>query len=412
VTFWMVLAILSLTSITLVLTHFRQYNTAIWYFLLVGTAFYAFDAVAKKHDGTEYTLITYGLAGLMFLRSNWLSVGYFALNVFVFFLVRYLQQVVPPFLYIPEMTDLYDTNSLTGILAMFAVVYYFKSENERQEALLANQNEQLQASLHDLHAAQAQLIQREKLASLGELTAGVAHEMQNPLNFVTNFANLSHELLKEIDEERAKGPTRDEELEAELLADLSQNVLKISEHGQRAAGIVRGMLEHSRSGKGERAPTNLNLLCTEYLRVVHSGLDNKGQSLPPCYEANLDTSLNLITVVPQDIGRVLANLYSNAFYAVWQRQQQQPNYVPGVWVRTQRIANGVQIRVRDNGVGIAPAIREKIFQPFFTTKPTGQGTGLGLSLSHDIVTKGYGGTLTVESEVGTFTEFTVTLPDR
>jgi signal transduction histidine kinase len=277
-------------------------------------------------------------------------------------------------------------------------------------AALTNQAQELQTTLTELRTTQAQLVQSEKMASLGELTAGIAHEIQNPLNFVNNFADVSAELLTELEEEQAK-PERDLELEAELLADLKQNLLKISQHGGRAASIVRGMLEHSRTSSGERTATDLNALADEYLRLAYHGLRAKDKTFNATLKPDFDPSLPPVEVISQDLGRVLLNLLNNAFYAVRQRQQTgEAGYAPTVSISTRRVGQEVEIRVRDNGAGIPAAVRAKIFQPFFTTKPTGEGTGLGLSLSYDIVTQGHGGTLAVESEEGQGTEFVISLP--
>ena len=277
-------------------------------------------------------------------------------------------------------------------------------------ATLTQQAEALQQALEELQTTQAQLIQAEKMASLGELTAGIAHEIQNPLNFVNNFSEVSAELLDELAEEQAK-PTADADLEAELLADLTQNLQKITYHGQRAAGIVRGMLEHSRASTGERSLTDLNALADEYLRLAYHGLRAKDKSFNATLKTDFAPVLPLVEAVSQDVGRVLLNLFTNAFYAVQKRQQTgEPGYVPTVRVRTERVGDEVVVRVQDNGTGIAEAVRQKIFQPFFTTKPAGEGTGLGLSLAHDIIAKGHGGALTVESQEGQGTEFTVRLP--
>ncbi|MBO0950365.1 two-component sensor histidine kinase [Fibrella sp. HMF5405] len=347
--------------------------------------------------------------GMIFFRNFWKLFMLFWVNVAAFFAVRYAITVIPPFLYIPEMRDVYNANIVLFFAGLFAVVYYFRVENSRQEKQLNRQNEQLQASLADLHAAQAQLVQREKLASLGELTAGVAHEIQNPLNFVNNFAELSGELADEHD----KGANRDANLEADLLTDLQQNIGKISEHGKRAAAIVRSMLEHSRTSTGDREPTNLNTLCADYLQLSYGALKIEAHLPPPGYRTELDPDLIPLNVIPQDIGRVLLNLINNAFYAVLQRQRNEPGtFRPEIWVKTQQLTDRVEIRVGDNGTGIDSAIQAKIFQPFFTTKPTGSGTGLGLSLSYDIITKGYGGTLCVQSQPGQGAEFSVTLPIR
>ncbi|CCH02232.1 Signal transduction histidine-protein kinase atoS [Fibrella aestuarina BUZ 2] len=289
------------------------------------------------------------------------------------------------------------------------------SQKQRLEQQVAERTAQLQQSLDELRTTQNQLVQKEKMASLGELTAGIAHEIQNPLNFVNNFSEVSVDLLEELREERTRpAPQRDAELEEELLSDLVQNLSKIQHHGQRASGIVRSMLQHSRSSTGQREPTDLNALAEEYLRLSYHGLRAKDKSFNASFEAELDPSLPPVSVVGQDIGRVLLNLFNNAFYAVQQRKQQdEPGYQPAVRVRTQRVGSSVEIRVRDNGTGIPEDLQRKIFQPFFTTKPTGSGTGLGLSLSYDIITKAHAGTLRVESSdqrPDAFTEFVITLP--
>lgn len=287
-------------------------------------------------------------------------------------------------------------------------------ERERTKERELAQAREIEKAYHQLQQTQTQLIQREKMASLGELTAGIAHEIQNPLNFVNNFSEVSTELVGELREEEAK-PDRDSELIGELLDDLSQNLQKITQHGGRASSIVKGMLEHSRTGTGERQPTNLNALADEYLRLAYQGLrakDKDGSTVRfnVDLETHFDPNLGKVEVLPQEIGRVLLNLYNNAFYAVQQRQQAGgADYRPTVTVSTHRQNGQVEIRVADNGTGIPDAVKAKIFQPFFTTKPTGQGTGLGLSLSYDIVTKGHGGTLTVTSQEGEGTEFMVRL---
>ena len=280
-----------------------------------------------------------------------------------------------------------------------------------QKQDLQTQRDQLDTSLTELRTTQAQLIQSEKMASLGELTAGIAHEIQNPLNFVNNFSEVSAELVGEVREERAKGAAADAGLEAELLDDLEQNLGKISEHGKRAAGIVRGMLEHSRASSGERAPMDLNALADEYLRLAYQGLRAKDKGFNAELTTDFDPGLPHVSVVSGDVGRVLLNLFTNAFYAVRQRRQTgDVGYAPTVGVSTRRTDNQVEIRVKDNGTGMSPEVQAKIFQPFFTTKPAGEGTGLGLSLSYDIVIKGHGGTLTVKSQVGQGTTFTICLP--
>jgi signal transduction histidine kinase len=279
-------------------------------------------------------------------------------------------------------------------------------------AELTERNQALETTLADLHATQTQLIQSEKMASLGELTAGIAHEIQNPLNFVNNFSEVSVELLGELREgPLQKLPDSEKEYVEEILGDLSQNLQKITHHGKRADAIVKGMLQHSRASTGQKQPTNLNALADEYLRLSYHGLRAKDKAFNADLKTDFDPTLDLIDAVPQDLGRVLLNLFNNAFYAVFEKQKQQPEgYQPRVSVSTRRVGEGVELCVTDNGTGIPESVRQKIFQPFFTTKPTGQGTGLGLSLSYDIVTKGHGGTLTVESTEGEGSTFRVSLP--
>jgi signal transduction histidine kinase len=274
-------------------------------------------------------------------------------------------------------------------------------------------------TLAQLRQTQWQLVQAEKMAFLGELSAGIAHELQNPLNFMKNFAEVSSELVEDMRGEHPKDGS-EAGLKGEILNGLKQNLQQISQHGQRASSIIKGMLEHSRSGTGKRVPTNLNALVEESLRLAYEGFRGNDKTFGATVATEIDPHLVFATVVPQDLGRVLLNLCANALYAVRQRQQQAvvmagndagPAYEPTVTVSTRRTAaQTVEIRVRDNGTGMPEAVREKVFQPFFTTKPAGEGTGLGLSLSYDIVTKGHGGTLTVESCEGIGTEFLITLP--
>ncbi|UFH55007.1 ATP-binding protein [Spirosoma sp. KNUC1025] len=283
-------------------------------------------------------------------------------------------------------------------------------------AEITRQKEELEQALTELKATQNQLIHSEKMASLGELTAGIAHEIQNPLNFVNNFAEVSMELIDELNDEQSK-PARDLELEGELLMDLKQNLEKIHHHGGRASSIVKGMLQHSRASTGQREPTDINALCDEYLRLAYHGLRAKDKTFNAILNTDFDSSIGPVSLVPQDIGRVLLNLFTNAFYAVQQRQKQlgppvdgQPPYKPTVTVSTHCVDNHAQVTVSDNGTGIPEEVLQKIFQPFFTTKPTGEGTGLGLSLAYDIVTKGHGGTMSVESREGEGAKFTMTIP--
>jgi two-component system NtrC family sensor kinase len=248
------------------------------------------------------------------------------------------------------------------------------------------------------------------MASLGELTAGIAHEIQNPLNFVTNFAEVSTELVQELAEELAR-PTRDVGLAADLLGDLTQNLHKISQHGQRASRIVRGMLEHSRQGSGERRPTSVNALAQEYLALAYQSLRTKDPSFHAELQTELAPDLPKVEAAPTELGRVLLNLCHNAFYAVQQRQRAgEAAYVPTVRVRTRQVGQQVEVQVSDNGPGMSAEVQAKVFQPFFTTKPAGEGTGLGLSLSYDIITQGHSGSLRVESQPGQGSTFTISLP--
>ena len=308
--------------------------------------------------------------------------------------------------------------SAYGLLLLFGLMMAYriqrnrtlKKERERiKDRELAHARE-IEKAYSELKATQTQLIHSEKMASLGELTAGIAHEIQNPLNFVNNFSEVSSELIDEMDEELEKGDIS----EARTIAgDVKENLAKISHHGKRADSIVKGMLQHSRSSNGQKEPTDLNTLADEYLRLAYHGLRAKNKSFNATMETDFDPDLPKVNVVPQDMGRVLLNLITNAFHAVSERKAQEPEgYEPTVWVKTQKTDNGVEITVRDNGGGIPEEIRDKIFQPFFTTKPTGEGTGLGLSMSYDIVTKGHGGRLHIKSEKDQGATFIISLKNQ
>ena len=286
-------------------------------------------------------------------------------------------------------------------------------ELEQKRAAIEKTNKALNKSLEDLKLAQAQLIQSEKMASLGELTAGIAHEIQNPLNFVNNFSEVSKELLEEMLEELKNGDM--EEVDA-IATDVIQNLEKILHHGQRADGIVKGMLQHSRSNSAEKELTEINQLVDEYLRLAYHGLRAKDKSFNASLETDYDEAIDKISVVPQDIGRVVLNLITNAFHAVSEKKKSFENdqtdskdYNPTVKVHTKKDGNQIEISVSDNGNGIPDKIVGKIFQPFFTTKPTGEGTGLGLSLSYDII-KAHGGDLKVTSKQSEGSTFVVTIP--
>jgi signal transduction histidine kinase len=296
-------------------------------------------------------------------------------------------------------------------LGVFLLIAFLLYRNNRQKQ---KANTVLENALSDLKSTQSQLIQSEKLASLGELTAGIAHEIQNPLNFVNNFSELSVDLAKELKEEmdNVEIPEKDRVYIGELLNDLTQNQEKINHHGKRAAAIVSGMLQHARSTSGTKEPTDINALADEYLRLAYHGFRAKDSSFNVKMETHFDPVIGEVEVIPQDIGRVLLNLINNAFYAVTQKKNQNPeDYEPTVIVSSRRIHSGLlEISVQDNGTGIPDSVKTRIFQPFFTTKPTGQGTGLGLSLAFDIITKGHGGNIEVKSAEGKRTAFIIQLP--
>ncbi|HEY4325513.1 MAG TPA: ATP-binding protein [Mucilaginibacter sp.] len=304
---------------------------------------------------------------------------------------------------------------LAGISVFILItllLYRNNKQRQKANALLQKQKEEIEIqkgsverTLVELKATQAQLIQSEKMASLGELTAAIAHEIQNPLNFVNNFSEVNKELLVEMKVEMNKGNIYD----ANTIAnDVIDNEEKINHHGKRADAIVKGMLQHSRAGSGQKELTDINALADEYLRLSYHGMRAKDKLFNAEMKTDLDASIRKIDVVPQDIGRVLLNLYNNAFYAVNEKAKQQLNgYEPTIAVSTKKINNTVELTVKDNGSGIPQKVLDKIFQPFFTTKPTGQGTGLGLSLSYDIV-KAHGGQIKVNTNEGV--EFTVILP--
>ncbi len=292
------------------------------------------------------------------------------------------------------------------ILIAGLLSFLWRNNRQKQKA-----NTILESTLSKLKSTQAQLIQSEKLASLGELTAGIAHEIQNPLIFVNNFSELSVDLVKDLKDE-LKRPEKDETYIDELFDDLSQNQEKINHHGKRASSIVKGMLEHSRASTGVKELIDMNKLADEYLRLSYHGLRAKDKDFNADFTTDFDENLPKINVIPQDIGRVLLNLINNAFYASLQKVKLDINssYKPKVTVTTLQLDNQIIIKVLDNGTGMPESVRAKVFQPFFTTKPTGQGTGLGLSLAYDIVTKGHGGALKVESTEGVGTEFKIILP--
>ena len=369
-------------------------------------------------------------------KGTWI-LGIGAFLFLIFWVIFNLQNVFGMFLWmsgipftiavlgIPFVTSIYlglefgfTNNSLSQRLIENQVLteQVIIKENEKHQ-ILKTQNEtlekQVKARTAELLASQAQLIQSEKLASLGELTAGIAHEIQNPLNFVNNFSELSEELIDEMNDEIDKG--NNGEVKA-IASDLKLNLEKIHHHGKRASSIVKGMLEHSRISTGDKELTDINALADEYLRLAYHGLrakDSTGSTdrFNSDFKTDFDENLPKIEVIPQDIGRVLLNLINNAFYACAERSRSsiKSDEKSLVLVSTKKTENQVVISVKDNGNGMSDEVKAKIFQPFFTTKPTGQGTGLGLSLAYDIITKGHGGTLEVESKEGEGTEFIIRL---
>jgi signal transduction histidine kinase len=287
-----------------------------------------------------------------------------------------------------------------GVLLLLAIIFYRNNQQKNKAKL------KIEKAYDELKATQQQLIQSEKMASLGELTAGIAHEIQNPLNFVNNFSDVNKELLVELKDEIKKGNL--DEVNS-IADDVISNEEKISHHGKRADAIVKGMLQHSRSSTGVKEPTDINALCDEYLRLAYHGLRAKDKSFNATMKTDFDESIGNINIVPQDIGRVILNLITNAFYAVTEKKKSGiEGYEPTVSVITKKRNGKVEISVKDNGNGIPDSIKDKIFQPFFTTKPTGSGTGLGLSLSYDIV-KAHGGEIKVESKEGEGTRFDISL---
>ncbi len=300
---------------------------------------------------------------------------------------------------------------IVGLLVLAAAALYFfwhNTQKQKANTTLHRQKKEIEATLATLKVTQKQLVQSEKMASLGELTAGIAHEIQNPLNFVNNFSEVNRELLAELKHEMSAGNIS----EASLIADdIIGNEEKITEHGKRADSIVKNMLQHSRVSGGQKESADINALADEYLRLSYHGLRAKDKTFNAFLKTDFDEKIGDVNIVPQDVGRVLLNLYNNAFYAVAQKAKDTPKgYEPTVMVSTLKSGNTVTIKVSDNGFGIPDSLKQKIFQPFFTTKPTGQGTGLGLSLSYDIITKGHGGQLIMESKEGEGTVMEIRLP--
>jgi two-component system, NtrC family, sensor kinase len=300
-----------------------------------------------------------------------------------------------------NLVKLYVLLAALGVFLLLAFILY-RNNGQKQKA-----KNKIEKAYAELKSTQSQLIQSEKMASLGELTAGIAHEIQNPLNFINNFSEVNKELIEEMKQELVMGNIT----EATAIAnDVQQNEDKINHHGRRADAIVKGMLQHSRTSSGQKEPTDLNALADEYLRLAYHGLRAKDKSFNALMKTDFDKSLGKVNIIPQDIGRVLLNLYHNAFYALMEKKKQQgESFEPYISVGTKKVNGKVEIRVKDNGNGILPKVMDKIFQPFFTTKPAGQGTGLGLSLSYDII-KAHGGEISAETKEGEGAEFVILIP--
>ena len=306
------------------------------------------------------------------------------------------------------------------VLLLLILVYLFKRSGSKNNSTqkkefeetvsrlndqLQKKNLALQKSEDKLHETQDQLIESDKMASLGQLTAGIAHEIQNPLNFVNNFSELSVELLDEFIE------TTSVEERKLIVDDVKQNLQKILFHGKRADSIVKGMLQHSRTAPADKQPTDINKLVEEFFILAYHGMRAKDPGFNCSIEKHLATNLPMVKIIPQDVSRVILNIFNNSFYAVDERSKSEnKNYRPTVSISTKKENGSIALKIRDNGKGIPEDVRNKIFNPFFTTKPTGRGTGLGLSISQDIIVKGHNGDIKLDSKPGEYTEFTITLP--
>ena len=323
--------------------------------------------------------------------------------LFTSFLISFITSQRKKILYHKNMQALYEEQQRT----LTQQNELLEKRVEERTAELLDQKEALQASLTHLKSTQLQLVQKEKMASLGELTAGIAHEIQNPLNFVTNFSEVNNELLVEIKDflEKEKFSDEGRQTISGLIDAVIVNLEKIKHHGKRADDIVKGMLLHSRNTTGEKEAVNINMLASEYLRLSYHGLRAKDKSFNALMETEFDETIGKLNIIPQEIGRVLLNLFNNAFYSVTEKKKNEAvlglkNYEPKVTLITKKLKDRIEIIVRDNGMGIPSKILDKIFIPFFTTKPSGQGTGLGLSLSYEIITKGHAGEMTVDTKEG------------
>ncbi|MBD2701756.1 sensor histidine kinase [Spirosoma sp. BT702] len=424
--YWTLLIYWFISIILLFIQYHNSYNWGInllGFLTMTECARVTFLSARRKQRGA--TIIVWGCILFIVFYSLWASIlfkilpagpawmyGHLAFNI------GYLSLPVSISIYL-ALEASFNSRSLAQKLVEVQQLSTEKqqilaSQNETLEQQVNERTAQLNQSLTNLKTTQNQLIQKEKLASLGELTAGIAHEIQNPLNFVNNFAEVSVELADELHQ---SVEDEDKPLSQELAGDLRQNMQLIAQNGQRASSIVRAMLEHSSSSTGERHLTDLATLVEEYLKLAYHGFRAKHDGFTATLKTDMAMDLPMIDVVVGDMGRVLLNLFNNAFYALHQRVIGEPSaasssgeYAPAIEVSTRKQGKQVELRVMDNGLGIPVAIQGKVFQPFFTTKPTGQGTGLGLSLSYDIITKGHGGEMWVESQEGQGTTFIMLIP--
>jgi len=418
-----------------------QWETLFKYSIVFSSVLFAIGAAARGESYTKWIWHVYlgGLLYFIFTQPRLRSFRTLVLACAPYVLVAFVNDVS---IAINKNWNYLDNVSIFTVIWMGAIYFGYnrsakQAEKERQKRLqeeqlnkaiaerkvelevlvkertaeLEAQKEELLNALDELKATQAQLVQSEKMASLGELTAGIAHEIQNPLNFVNNFAEVNEELITELVQALNTGDSK----EAIALAnDIKENEQKISQHGKRADAIVKGMLQHSRTSNGQKEPTDINALADEYLRLSYHGLRAKDKTFNAAIHSDFDPAAGKINIMAQDIGRVLLNLINNAFYAVTEKKkllspELSSGFMPAVTVSTKKTEDSIEIRVSDNGNGVPQKVIDKIFQPFFTTKPTGQGTGLGLSLSYDIV-KAHGGEISIETKEGEGSVFMITLP--
>src|SRR5579871_3572791 len=363
----------------------------------------AYKAKGEKDSAIKYIELTHSLKDSLFNRAKDREVQ----NI-TFTQSLKEQEILSEQLKFKSKVQLYTLLAGLFVLLLIAGILWRNNKHKQKaNVLLQEQKQKVETTLKELRSTQSQLIQSEKMASLGELTAGIAHEIQNPLNFVNNFSEVNNELIEELKNQKSKLKNEEQD---EILDNIFQNNEKISYHGKRADAIVKGMLQHSRSSTSVKESTDINALAEEYLRLAYHGLRAKDKTFNATLQTDFDNSIERVNIIPQEMGRVILNLLTNAFYAVNEKRKLSPgNYQPIVKVSTKKLNDKIEIRVEDNGNGISKKIIDKIFQPFFTTKPPGKGTGLGLSLSYDIV-KSHGGEIKAESKENESSVFIVELP--